>query len=252
MDMKAIFIPTIQHTGTWFCIEFLKAHNEVQHFVELKDLRVNGSEMTLIHTHFGDGNTHHPADVSKHIPFYVVNDLINEYPSITTVRDPLAALITRQIRCPDLWHTYIIDSFVSLAKEIKKMPNKNLFLLPVDLYKTKSFEMRYQILNELLSHVGLSEDPYAKFWAAGWPIYNTVGDSSIIGLKEYYNLGEVDKIEAAFPEEYAHLKRKEPILRPFLEKLGYRDLIWWNKKETSKSKPQIEEANEGSNTDRIK
>lgn len=222
--MKAIFLPTIQHTGTWFCIELLRQHSTISSCTELKDLRF-GNDITIIHTHFGDGETWHPKDAGKFIPSYVLRELIDVYPSIIPVRDPLAALLTRQVRCPDLQHSYIIEGFVTLA-ELKE--KHDLFLLPVDFNGDKSFEERFGVLRKLFAFLKLSEEPYIKFWAASWPVKNSVRNINV-ELYDSYRNGDIEKIIEVIPEEYAYLKGKETILKPFLEELGYKNLLWWDK-----------------------
>lgn len=222
--MKAIFLPTIQHTGTWFCINLLLQHSQVTSFSELRDLKF-GDGYTLIQTHFGDGETWHPNDASKFIPFYVLKELIDIYPSVIPVRDPLAALLTRQTRCSDLQHSYIIEGFVALA-ELRE--NYNPFILPVDLIGKKSFEERLSVLREFLAAVGLPEEPYIKFWAASWPKINSVRGLGV-ELYDNYRNGDVKKIIKVIPEEWAYLKGKESIIKPFLQELGYKNLLWWDK-----------------------
>lgn len=222
--MKAVFLPTIQHTGTWFCINLLLQHSQVTSFSELRDLKF-GDGYTLIHTHFGDGETWHPNDASKFKPFYVVKELIGACPSVIPLRDPLASLITRHIRCPELQHSYIIEGFVALAQIYKE---NNFYVLPIDLYSDKSFEERLLVLREFLVAAGLPEESYIKFWAASWPIVNSVRGLDI-ELYDNFAKGKIEPIIKVIPEEWAYLKNKESILRPFLEELGYKNLLWWDK-----------------------
>ena len=227
MGNKVIFVPTPQHSGTWFLLELLQGHSEVRNGVmELRDMigPMRG-EITLLHTHFGQGVTYHPNDAEKFITDKVLFELVGIHPTVITIRDPLLALITRQLRHPDLWHSYIITAFMTIVQELVNKPN--VFFLPVDLYKNKSYAQRLQLLKRLFAFLKLGEEDYLKFWAAGWPRLNTVGYESAKETRRWYNNRDIDKISALFPEEYGVLKKREAILRPFLEKLGYRNLLWW-------------------------
>lgn len=221
--MKAIFLPTIQHTGTWFTINLLLYHSKVNSFSELRNLKF-GEDITIIHTHFGDGETRHPLDECKHQPFYVVKELIKDYPCVIPLRDPLAALVTRQVRHSDLQHSYIIEGFVALAEFYKENPK--IYFLPVDVIGKKSFEEKLLALRQVLKFLELPEESYIKFIAAGWPLVNSTAGMEN-ELHEHYKTSNIEKIKEIIPEEWAYLKGKESILKPFLKTLGYKNLLWW-------------------------
>lgn len=221
MDNKIIFIPTIQHTGTWFLIEFLKRHSHVGGFSEAKDMQLFDN-ITLMHTHFGEGEGKHPNDVLKFFHPEVVKLIADKFRTVIPVRDPLFALLTRQARHPDLRHDYIVNGFIALAGFYQ-----SVFVLPVDLYKAKAIEDRKTILENLLVYLQIPVEEYINKWSYDWPVYNYAGDPEN-ELMELYHTGQREKIQNIIPEEYGHLKSNEPILRPFLEGIGYKNLLWWD------------------------
>lgn len=199
MSDKIIFVPSAQHTGVWFVLELLQGHSEVRNGVmELRNMvGPQRGQITLIHTHFGQGVTPHPNDAEKFIRDKVLNELIGIYPSVIPVRDPLLALITRQLRHPDLWHVYIINAFATMARELAGCPT--VFFLPVDLYKSKAYEPRLSILQKLFAFLKLEEEDYIRFWAAGWPRFNTVGYEAAKETRRWYKHGDLDEIIKLFP-----------------------------------------------------
>lgn len=167
----------------------------------------------------------HAIDVHKYHPVNILHDLIGRYPSFSATRDPLLSIITRQERVPDLKHFYIIDGFLSLVKLIEV---HSLLLVPVDLYVRKTVSERLSLLHRMLEVVDLPEEPYVESWAAIWPKYNfSPGDPS--RLRQGYDSGDLNIIMEYIPEEYSYLKSKEAVLKPFLQKLGYENLLWWEK-----------------------
>ncbi len=228
---RTIFVPSIPHTGVWFLLEFLMEHSEVfDQVMEMRNMlgRRGGGRRILIHSHFGQGVTHHPDDTEKFIRDKVLLDLIGIHPIVTTVRDPLLSIITRQLRHPDLWHTYIINGFMVLAEQLATK-RADVFIFPVDLYRNKSYEARLVILRQVLNFLNLAEEPYVKFWAAAWPRFNSVGYKMARETRRWYKNRQVEPISYLFLEEYRYLQAREKTLRPVLERLGYRDLLWWSK-----------------------
>ena len=54
---------------------------------------------------------------------------------------------------------------------------------------------------------------------------NTSGEYA---LKKAYLDGNIRYIESTVPELWNMFRRKEHLLRPFLEQQGYKNLIWWS------------------------
>ena len=99
--------------------------------------------------------------------------MINLFPTVIPVRDPFAAILTREARHPNLRHFFIVDNFIELAQIYHKHPN--VIFLPIDLPWTE--EQREEHLKKVALHCGLDIDSnlihikeYAKnFLYAGLP-----------------------------------------------------------------------------------
>jgi|GEM_PF-2599450 len=245
---RTVFIPTIQHTGTWFCIELLANHstNISGRFIHHKTLNkllneytasriiidnrkkwessLFGPQLNLIHAHFGDGDTKHSNDKEKFLPQNLIEDLVQMFPSLSSTRDPLLALLSRHARFPKLEHFYIINGFITLIELYRRY---RIFVLPVDLYAERTNVERYNKLVSLMKYLGLEIEPYLAFWAINWPVHNPTNIPISSKYRNYYKSKKLKKIIALIPDEYEYLKNKESILKPFLQELGYENLLWW-------------------------
>ena len=246
--MKAIFIPSIQHTGTWFLLHLLRNHssNKSGHMLNHEHLQrilidksyvnlVFSEDTTLIHFHFGEGEAHFPDDRAKHFPYELVEYMASIFPTVIPLRDPLLSLISRQARYPDLDHSYLINGFVYLVQLSQKF---RPFILPIDVLAKHSDKQRYGELADLMKHLGLDLEPYLALWSVSWSVFNPTSaiaesenneemKTALSLMAGYYETGDVGKLYEIFPEEYDYLKSHEPLLKPFLKELGYRDLAWW-------------------------
>jgi hypothetical protein len=229
--MKTIFLPTIQSTGTWFCIELLKSQKALSEFSTLgagespDEPYAEEEGIQLIQTHFGDGKDTEEPEARSYVPVSEVEEWINNSEwTIIPTRDPLLALLTAQIRNPGVSHSYIINGFVALAELCQK---HNIFVVPIDLYSYKSPMVRYNLLRGLFDYLGFPYEPNIAIWAMEWPVFNTVGARLSKGIKNHYYSRNIQKVIESIPGDYGLLLSKEPILKPFLKNLGYEDLLWW-------------------------
>lgn len=233
---KIIFIPTVHHTGTWFCLRFLYQHSKVCYIqtgnvTNLTDIDIVCEGKVLFHTHMmgwqGDGLYGYGLGKDRNkipIKWNEVLEFSKAYYTISTIRDPLASIITRQKRHPGFSHQFIVDGFVELVK----LSYQGLFIIPVDLYSKKSQKERYTLLCKVLELVDLPEEEYVKLWAKDWPVRNSIPGLGGTALHESYALGDIAPIIQDIPDDYAYLKSKSRILKPFLQKLGYENLLWWD------------------------
>lgn len=233
--MRVIFLPTIQHTGTWFCIDLLRLHRDIS-FVgtwktmthaDLSEVQ-NTDGIALIQAHFGEGTSPYcgPKELESFAPFEAVEALISKSDSIVVpVRDPLLVMLTAHVRNPDVRHDHIINGFLLLVQWCQK---NDIFLVPVDLYASRSVEDRYLLIRDLFAFVGISDEPYMSIWAQDWPVVNTVGQRLGENVKGLYYSRQVFRVVALIPEDFDALVQHEAELRPFLEDLGYRNLLWWS------------------------
>lgn len=232
--MNIIFLPTVQHTGTWFCANFLLRHSAIPSARDLHTLKDGfidyGRAVIMAHLAgeecdpdiLAEKGVYH-TDIEKHWPREIISELCGPYPTFSTIRDPLASLVSRQVRIPDHRHFYLIDGFLSLARiwEQHRFP-----LVSVDRYNDKCFSERRKLLQEILAYVGLPEEAYVKLWAATWPVINPNREPEGT-LHSALQQGDLSTLRGAIPDEYDYLKSHEATLRPFLEEQGYRDLLWW-------------------------
>src|SRR3990167_3529199 len=230
--MRILFLPTVQHTGTWFLIEFLRAHPEVKHFVELQALRKNHSfiedpvsgqkglvpnQVNLIQGHFQLEFMH------------LILSFAAACPTVIPLRDPLASVLTavnRKRTQGNVDYSYIVDRWVLMTTTVwlNRDFYKPLFV-PLDLVERAGVEVKFELLGAVLGHMGLGYTKHAVRWADEWPYHNSRGEYP---LKDLYLTRDATAIAHEVPGEWEALRRAQYILRPMLEQMGYRDLLWWD------------------------
>lgn len=230
LDTGTVWVLSVQHTGTWFVLDLLREHPGfpsvdpvtldpiATRFQQFGTIR-NGDIVSrgIIHGHVGHGPAAHFSDSRKFVEGNKYVELTNLIPIITPLRDPLAAMITRHARHPMLDARYIVDAFVWLAHA-----DATPTFLRVDAPEGVD---RAESLKDALGSVGLDwAAPIALRWAETWPVRNVSGDT---WLKEAYRVGDPEPIAREMPDEWARLIARRDVLRPFLERFGYRNLLWW-------------------------
>ncbi len=227
---KIIYIASVQHTGVWFVINFLKQHSKIEKFIEYTNL-INEKEdaedgkFTLLQSHIAiDTHGIHKNDKIKHLKPVIINSLIKTYKTIIPVRDPLMSLITRHNRHPELNHEYIVMGFTYIAGL------ENVSFFPVDIKYNQENEDtdRFNLLNALLAYLGLPTENYVKKYAEDWEPVNTTEDYNY--LKDSYKDKNWYAIMKKIPLEFKALSNSKPIIKPFLDKLGYGELAWYDYK----------------------
>ncbi|MEE9356494.1 MAG: hypothetical protein V3U75_12965 [Methylococcaceae bacterium] len=221
-----IFLPTIQHTGTWFAIDILQKFGyspiEYRNSSSFDIRQINKG--FIVHAHF---------PLSKNVlrkekyKFIKADEIKTIYKVLTEelscllvipIRDVLAALITRYGRHPRQNHTYIIDGFLDLANKIDKLKP---FYFPVDLDRTKqeNFDFLVSLEQRIDNVMG-----YKQTISSEWSPKNTIG---LYPLKEAYLERNIRFIKETIPRDWAYLIENVVQLQPFFEKLGYKDLLWF-------------------------
>lgn len=228
---KVIFIPTVPHTGTWFVINFLS--NFVVNFAEasqiLKD-NVQVTEPTLIHTHTPIYNPapiqfapNFPHDVpvpkdSKSLSIDCICLMASIFKTVIPVRDPLAAILTREARHPEFRHFFIVDGFLELATRLHGMPNVKF--LPIDLPMDKF--QRWGLLKSVVEHCEIDADPKTvENIAEAWKPQNITPGNRLKKLYADKEKAELERLLGPKMAEVEYLKNKAAILHPFLVDLGY-------------------------------
>jgi len=222
-EVRLIFVPTIQSTGTWFTLRFLEEHSCVQYMSPWATLEpemlgwVDGA--AAVQVHFGEGKRNE-AELKAWM------DRADAV--VSPVRDPLRSMLTAKSRDFDNCLEYIVNGFCKLAEWHGQ---RRVFLLPVDLLAARPWQDRHRELRRLLVHVDLPYEGWVLWWATDWPVHNSVNKRRFdLARKAYecYKERDVAAMAAILGDDYGYLAAREPILRPFLEGLGYRGLAWWS------------------------
>ncbi len=201
-------------TGTGFVLQFFSHCAGVDKKVDALNIMKGGfpetEAMHLIHAHF-DGHAATSWDAIR-----AFASLADHF--VIPIRDPLLALLLAHRR------NTIDESFWPAWRRLKEVAGAHRAdLLPVDLLAKANTGERQSALDNFSG--GYTTRDVREKWAT-WPVVNSHGDYD---LKVLYNEGDVDAIQNAIPpEDWAALRRLEPELRPFLERLGYEKLMWWN------------------------
>ena len=226
MAKRIIFLPTVQHTGTWFTIDFLRKNIRLDAFIEgwiLKSITtyknplsqiIYGGESfavdgtTLIQTHITKWQNSDGLIQRGFTPDSTLfTILLCSVPTILPLRDPLLSILTsrhRHIRddqgadVMDLVHIWAQTArdFHDLKKEI------NPFYLPVDLLAKATPEQREVKLRQLLSFCGLpvaTSEEHIKQTAARWIPVRPTADTT--GYKRHYATGDVDYFKKLMGED---------------------------------------------------
>ena len=230
-----VFVPSVQHTGTWFIIRFLQ--NFFPSVIEADKVWKHKTLPELpciLHSHFPI--IHRPeiqidmdwwsrrqmALKDRFLDLRTIELLVGMFKTVIPVRDPLAAILTRETREPQLRHFFIVDGFVELAQRFRHHPN--VVFLPVDLPWDE--QKRRKMLIKVLKHVGghpnnEENKEIIDKWAIDWrPENKTPGNQ----LKEFYQQGDIDKILYYLGPKRAEVKylsNMAAIIHPFLVDLGY-------------------------------
>ncbi|MCK4822899.1 hypothetical protein KA005_44465, partial [bacterium] len=243
--MKIIFCPTVPQSGTWFVLRlFERLGCKIMDSTRVKKEGVQ-SELSILHTHIFPFY-YNPAPYKESWPSfggdpiqeYIVRKnklsigciklLSSMYKTIIPIRDPLASLLTREARAPNLRHFYIVDGYVEIARELANYPNVKFF--PIDL--NLSFDERKKLLVDVVTHCGFDAVQYDVLLgdiATHWKKENVTPNNR---FHEPYEKGDLDTIQKWLGPKWAevvHLKNMGGILIPFLSALGYNEkktLIW--------------------------
>lgn len=209
------WVITPQHTGTWFFLRFLDSLQQTKGIFtrsklieafELKEWII--TPKSIIHAH-----------IAHVVDSFVL--IANTAPLIS-MRDPLAAIISKLKRYPEFEEeTNMIDVFVSMAKILPKL-DAPFKISCIDLIKP---ENRLESLLGILEWFSLEDEPKKlKNWAEKWPKYPCWDYE----LKTKYFEGDIDFLKRFIPKAWEQITKEEEVLRPWLEDLGYSNLLWWS------------------------
>ncbi len=208
--MLIIFCPTVQATGTMFLLNFFELITGNKD-VSLPHALNEGfkHEVNLVHIHVEWGGGYFPQ----------INQMCARSHVVIPIRDPLASVVRcGAVQTPE-WSVSRAKSFLELMVIGEAF---NAIYLPVDLLASQSFGKRFEALNNILPDIYEGKKKYlCNEWAYKWPIHN--GRS--YDLKQLYqdkNVKELSNLPG-----WDTLIENKSILQPWLERIGYRDLLWW-------------------------
>ena len=248
--MEIIFSPSVPQSGTWFVLRFFeKLDCRIEHTGEIMSRKenraLNQEGRIILHTHVfpfyynpapykeswpsfgGDPIQEYIVRVDK-MSIGGIKLLASMYKTVIPIRDPLASLLTREARAPNLRHFYIVDGYVEVVRELADHPNVKL--LPVDL--NLSFDERKNLLEEVVSHCGFNIEQHTEAinnLSKHWKRENITPNNR---FHEPYRKGDLKTIQKWLGQKWAevvHLKNFGGVLVPFLSSLGYNEkktLIW--------------------------
>lgn len=216
-----IFCLSQIHTGTVSTLAWLDAHEESDGVLLSTEVYESGDEpKTIYHEHIRRDH----QDVSRMSRSQIV--MAWNHPTIIPLRDPLAALISYQHRAEETGQietglfqptSAIVDRWIMLAESEERIHKVNY--LAWDTFET--LEERRARLWDTAQAVGLRDPKPSR---SGLPKLNTSGDYP---LKDAYRAGNFEALLIGVLG-MAYLIKVESRLRPFLERRGYRDLLWWS------------------------
>jgi hypothetical protein len=163
------------------------------------------------------------------------------HPTVSTIRDPLLSAISHRIRAKqyvDKWANYVLDPKTEkplyygqdlqgadpplspTAADRIRIWRQALILDRV----AKPFWVTIDLAwdhNVLWTHLGLPDH------AITVPINNSRSDA-YPAFRRLYDRRDAAALKAELEPEWDLLVQQESELRPWLERLGYRDLLWWS------------------------
>jgi len=227
-----VFVPTVPHTGTQFLLRFLRQIlPEIHQCLAIVTRGPDSSDgqpvgglpaSAILHTHLPEIDPGTGRRVGIHAD--AVTFLCRTLRSVTTVRDPVAAILTRAHRMPDTDLRIVVDGYRQLATIARY---QTVYCLPVDIHRER-LEVRYARILALVDHCRLTpfvHDSALRMTAEKWEPENTTGEEN--PFRPAYDARDWGRILELFGGEYhpalTYLSACLPTLLPFLHSVGYRD-----------------------------
>lgn len=228
-----IFVPTVQHTGTWFVLNFLKRFIPTirESTVIFKNNRPI-TEPMIIYTHFPIMHKtnfqfdmdfpfeHEIKENKKSMPVKAISMITNLFRTVIPLRDPFAAILTREARHPELRHFFIVDAFKKVAEMFASHENVKFF--PIDLAADE--ERRRSLLIDTLVHCGIDPNPHHDIicsTAKEWKPENSTPSNRFRAMYQNKDIYGIKTQLGAKWAEIEYLKNSASIILPLLEAVGY-------------------------------
>lgn len=257
-----IYCLSHHHTGTWTALAWLTMHDSVKGLL-LEDYvyEVLGGQVVKHQVESGiyearfDPNMVYHEHLRVEIPTVWTSTgyrsapwfgarikgaqlvLLGTHPTLIPMRDPLASLVTYQRWAErdgraDKDATFDpvghVDGLVALAlceDQVRQFGHVRFACW--DLISKMEWEEVYNHLSGIAVSLGLiDQEQVAADVATNMIVNNTAGSYP---LKTAYETGDTAALRSGIASGgYDHLVSREEVLRPFLERLGYQDLVWWS------------------------
>jgi len=226
-----IALLSVPNTGTWFTLNLIQSHEAVEEKVISYNAGFFGigrREITRTNFRYGDTGC---VDWDKTVYYrHILGNRTHGEIDITCMghkavipmRDPLASLISRKYRNPLEPMYEHVDAFEYVATSPHA---QNSFIFPIDTPDFKrSWTHRKQAAENLFNHIGLEPPESVHQWAVDNEPKNSMGHYI---ERDAYLQGEIETATRNCKGEFEYLKSKSDVLMPWLQDLGYKDLIWW-------------------------
>ena len=236
-----IFCLSQLHTGTWSTIAWLVLHKEVNGLMLSTDVYDVVDGKRTIPQMQDSGTYHQKFDPSMVYHEHIRPDhwfekemsrtqivLATTNPTVIPIRDPLLSLISYQNRAEihDKVGTsgfmpveHILDRWVLLAEKFDTLRQyDHIQFLCWDLLGKNGSDRLWEVTKNL----GMNDQSACLVGQA--MMNNSMGDYA---LKFDYVKRDADAMRDGVDGVHGLMKR-EKILRPFMECLGYSDLMWWS------------------------
>jgi len=211
---RVVSLLSLPHTGTRFLKAFLAEMPGVDNVVDLdRVIRHGGAAIpdgvTLLWGHFDP------------LALEVLDPICRLVRPIIPMRDPLAVAISHAARGYDVqwqWWDHAVDRFDAHLAHY----------LPLDRPRTAEGALLDLMFLAATAGMAATADAHCRTWAAHWLAgrhRSSVSEGS--GLRAMYDAGDLDGLRQAMPGTFDALDERERVFRPWLMRMGYRDLMWW-------------------------
>lgn len=214
------------HTGTWFMIDLLKRGDDLDGvflWEEFQNMARRKTKPVVLHSHVLIDRPEIYDDDSIYECTYrhYFNDaMVDRYPTIVTIRDPLLAMISHKIR-NSRSPKRSVPTFCYVAG---MRDHPNVVFMPIDVVAGKS--NRQHEVEKVLKFCGLGFNDLQREYVNRWQMRNRFKRDNL-ELRRAYRKRNLGLIREQLGNHYDELKAHESQLRPFLESQGYSDLLWW-------------------------
>lgn len=235
---RPILLITPQHSGTYFLEALLADHPEINGRVRLEAAETTHDYLARVRRDLQNHNNRSGV-VTFHSHIFDCGHLMflaTLIPTILTVRDPLLSLITcytrespgqKNIFTGKRYGVQLIERHAEFIKTINALGEPD-YTLPVDLVAKHGPGGRRTIIGDMLKAVGLkSYKNMIEKWGNDWKVVRSLNRRHH-NVKEAYERGDAKAVQKLLPDEYwGALQDNKNVLRSYLEKYGYRNLMWW-------------------------